>query len=202
MAFVGIMASIIISYFPIKHGFDFLATKRESLLSNNFYLTAFYIHITTSIFSIFFGVFQFIPFIIKEKRNIHKLIGKIYAYSILLAAAPSGLILAVYANGGLTSRVGFTIQCILWWFTTFIAIQYGIKKNVASHIDMMLRSYAITLAAFSLRSEGYILQHYFNTKPMETYTTCTWLSWVGNLLLIELLLYFGIGKQLLQKIKS
>ena len=64
---------------------------------------------------------------------------------------------------------------------------------------MMILSYAITLAAMSLRTESYFMVYLFETKPIETYLTVTWLSWVGNLLIAQVLIYFGLGKNLVEK---
>jgi hypothetical protein len=64
----------------------------------------------------------------------------------------------------------------------------------------MVRSYAITLAALALRGESYLLYYAFHTKPIETYLTVTWLSWVGNLIVAEILLEMGLGRYFLREI--
>jgi hypothetical protein len=66
----------------------------------------------------------------------------------------------------------------------------------------MLRSYAITLAAMSLRTESYLMKYFFQTKPFETYLTVVWVSWVGNLVLCELLITFGFSKFLVHSLKN
>lgn len=65
-----------------------------------------------------------------------------------------------------------------------------------------VRSYAVTLAALALRGESYVMYYAFHTKPIETYLTVTWLSWVGNLLLAEALLELGLGRYLLREISK
>jgi hypothetical protein len=39
----------------------------------------------------------------------------------------------------------------------------------------------------------------FHTKPIETYLTVTWLSWVGNLVVAEVLLEMGLGRYFLRE---
>ena len=64
----------------------------------------------------------------------------------------------------------------------------------------MMRSFAITLAALTLRTEGYLFHYLLHTKPIETYVTLSWISWIGNLFIVEILLYLGIGKRLLLEV--
>jgi hypothetical protein len=40
----------------------------------------------------------------------------------------------------------------------------------------------------------------FHTKPIETYLTVTWLSWVGNLVVAEVLLEMELGQYFLREI--
>jgi hypothetical protein len=58
----------------------------------------------------------------------------------------------------------------------------------------MIRSLAVTYAAFSLRTESYVMYQFFGTKPIETYLTVVWLSWAGNLFLAEVLLLTKIDR--------
>jgi hypothetical protein len=94
------------------------------------------------------------------------------------------------------------MQCIVWWLSTLLAWQEIHKRQWLSHIEWMIRSYAITLAAMSLRLESYWLYYFMGTKPIETYLTVTWLSWTGNLLIAEIMIRMGAGKLLLKAIKK
>jgi hypothetical protein len=148
------------------------------------------------------GILQFSTYIARHKPSLHRILGKVYVVVILALAAPSGLVLASYANAGLAAKVGFTLQSLVWWVVTYIAWQEATQKRWLNHTHAMLRSFAVTLAAMSLRTESYIMYYYLDTKPIETYLTVTWLSWVGNLLFVEILIYIGLGRQLLKSIKS
>jgi hypothetical protein len=202
LIFTGIMVTKIVPYMTFERAINFLGTKPDAVLDKQYFMVAFYIHIISSIFVMGGGVLQFFPAILRGYPHFHRSTGKIYIASVLILAAPSGLILAVYANGGLPSKVGFSMQCLVWWWLTFAAWKAIMEKNIAKHTEMMLRSYAVTLAAMSLRSESYIFYYFFKTKPIETYLTVTWLSWVGNLFIAEILIYFGYLKYLLKKHKT
>jgi hypothetical protein len=190
------MVTKVLPYMTFERAINFLGTKTDAVLDRSYFMWAFYVHITSSIAVMGGGIVQFFPFLLRGYPQVHRFIGKIYIGSILLMAAPSGLILAAFANGGLPSKVGFTLQCLVWWWITFVAWQEVMKKRYLKHSEMMLRSYAVTLAAMSLRVESYVMYYLFETKPIETYLTVTWLSWVGNLLIAEILIYLGLGKKL------
>jgi len=194
--FTGVMATKVLPYLSFERAIHFLGTKPDEVLDKRHFMAAFYIHITSSLVVMALGLGQFFPFLTRRFPAFHRLSGKIYILAILFLAAPSGLVLAAYANGGLPAQVGFSLQCIVWWFITFAAWREIRQKRFVPHANMMIRSYAVTLAAMSLRTESYVMYYWFGTKPLETYLTVTWLSWVGNLLLAELLIYGGLGKNL------
>jgi Predicted membrane protein (DUF2306) len=202
LIFTGIMVMKIIPYMTFERAINFLGTKPDAVLDRNYFMTAFYIHITSSVVVMGGGVFQFFTSILQHFPRFHRTLGQIYIGSILLLAAPSGLVIASFANGGLAAKVGFSLQCVVWWVTTYLAWHEIMKGNFRKHSEMMLRSYAVTLAAMSLRTESYIMVYIFGTKPIETYLTVTWLSWVGNLLMIELLIYLGLGRKLVNQYTS
>lgn len=181
-------------YFSFERGTHFLSTKTDHVLDNPFFMAGFYVHITSSVWVIAGGLVQFIPAILRNKPVWHRRVGKLYVLSVLGLAAPSGLVLAFYANGGLAAKVGFSMQCIVWWFATYLAWKEASHKRWTLHIEWMIRSYAVTLAAMSLRGESYLMYYWLGTKPIETYLTVTWLSWTGNLLLAEIAIRCGLAR--------
>lgn len=198
LLFTSLMASIIIQYFPYHHAMLFLSTKSDYALSKIWYLTSFYIHISMSLLSIGLGVFQFMPYMFHNYKPLHKRIGMIYVNSILAFSAPSGFLISFYANGGNISKLGFICLSIFWWVFTWNAFRFAKSKNWTQHIKWMTRSYALTLAAFSLRTEGYLLNLITEQKSMDIYIFLSWFAWIGNLIVAEILLYFSIHKKLYQ----
>jgi hypothetical protein len=53
----------------------------------------------------------------------------------------------------------------------------------------MLRSFALTLSAITLRIWKVVLVALFQPKPMDVYRWVAWLGWVVNLILIEFIIY-------------
>lgn len=175
--------------FDLRHGF--LGTKSFKTVGTPLFQWSFYIHISSSLLVWIIGIFQLIPGLINN-RLFHRISGKAYIFLILFLAAPTGLGLSLFANGGLSAKVGFFLQSCVWWVVTlkaFVEIKNG---NVRPHVRWMLRSLAITYAAFSLRTESYLMLNFFGTKPIETYLSVVWLSWVGNLLIMEVCLMYKL----------
>lgn len=193
--FSWVMATHVFPYLGFGYAYGFLGTKTDAVLAKPHFQWAFYVHITSSMVVLVAGLWQFVPYFLKKQPVWHRNIGKVYVGMILFLAAPSGLVLGFYANGGLAAKTGFVLQSMVWWIVTALAWFEIRRKRHLAHTRMMFRSYAVTLAAMSLRTESYVMYYFFGTKPIETYLTVTWLSWVGNLLLIECLLYAGLAEK-------
>jgi hypothetical protein len=199
LCFVAVMVTMVMPYMRFEHATNFLGTKTDRVLAEPMFLPAFYVHITTSFISIALGIAQFSVYLFRNYPRLHKNAGKLYVGSILLLAAPSGMVLAWFANGGLAVKVAFGLQCAVWWLTTWYAWREATRRNYTQHLQMMLRSYAVTLAALALRTESYAMYYLFDTKPIETYTTVAWLSWVGNFLVAEWLIYRRLPDRLIHE---
>jgi uncharacterized membrane protein len=198
-AFAALMLTKTLPYYTFEKGINFLTTKSDETNDSPIFRLGFYVHITTSLLVLVAGLLQFLPFLARRGPGLHRQLGKFYIIGILALAAPSGLILARFANGGLAAQVGFSLQCLVWWLCTWRAYQAARQRQWSLHVDWMLRSYAVTLAALALRGESYVMYYVFETKPIETYLTVTWLSWVGNLILVELLIEGGLGRYFLRE---
>lgn len=199
--FAIIMAENTIPYFDFTPRKGFLGTKTFVVTSRLVFKIGFYIHISSALAVWLVAIPQFWPSLILKYPKWHRSLGKIYVFGILFLAAPSGLILAKFANGGLSAQVGFMLQCLVWWFLTLKAFIYIKEGDIAQHVRYMIRSLAVTYAAFSLRTESYVMYQFFGTKPIETYLTVVWLSWVGNLFLAEILLLTKIDRYFVKFIK-
>lgn len=200
--FGAVMFSQTLPYLSFRFAVDFLGTKTDSVLRQWDFNFFFYTHIISSLVVLLSGVSQFVPFLARTYQRTHKTLGQVYIFLILLIAAPSGLGLSLYANGGLPAKVGFFIQSLLWFLITLKAFYEIKQQKIESHIQWMMRSYAITLAAMSLRTESYLMKSIFDTRPFETYLTVVWVSWVGNLIFCEILIVSGFSNFLLHSLRQ
>lgn len=186
--FFWLMLRLTLEYIPAQSDVSFLMIKQTEVNTHTEYLYFFYAHVYTSIFVLFSG---FIAVFVKPKaafRNLHRFFGKIYVILLLLLAAPSGIYMGFYANGGILAKISFVILGILWWFTTYKAYLEIRKKNVLNHKKWMYRSYALAVSAITLRLWKVVLVYFFQPNPVDVYEIIAWLGWVPNLILTEILI--------------
>lgn len=178
------MLKIITEYYGFDEQVGFLKVKQE-YLHITVWKVAFYTHVFSSIFTLLAGFTQFSSYILKHHKKLHRIMGRIYVADILFVNFPAGMIMAWYANGHLPSKIAFIILDSLWfWFTlkAFIEIK---RKNIAAHKRYMIRSYALTFSAITLRSWKLILSSIFVIAPLTLYMIDAWIGFVPNLLLAE-----------------
>ncbi|SHL30583.1 Predicted membrane protein [Chryseobacterium carnipullorum] len=185
--FFWLMLKITLEYIPLNPNVSFLMIKQTEVQDRPEYLSFFYTHVYTSIFVLFFG---FLAILRKDFgiKNFHRNIGKVYIFLILILAAPSGIYMGFFANGGKLSKISFVILGSLWWFSTYKAYQSARQKRFKEHKQWMWRSFALTLSALTLRIWKVIIVYLFHPNPMDVYQIIAWLGWIPNILLIEYLI--------------
>ena len=99
-----------------------------------------------------------------------------------------------YANGGWLVKLSFFLLTPLWWYFTWKGFQTARKKQLGAHKKWMMRSYALTLSAISLRVYQLVLGHWFYLDPITQYVLVSWLSWIGNLVMAEILIRNEVGR--------
>jgi hypothetical protein len=174
-------------YYCMDSGYNFLGKKQE-VVFNIFWRTAFYIHITGGMIALLVGPFQFFRTVRNKMIKWHRKLGKAYLVAILFLAGPSGLFMAFYAEGGAVAVVGFSIMALLWIYTTYMAYESIRKKNIPAHRAWMTRSFALTFAAVTLRLYVPIASAVFYVPFHMVEASSAWVSWIPNLLVAELLL--------------
>ncbi len=146
-----------------------------------FYRFALYAHMIGTPLALFSGVYQFIF----TRSRAHVFMGKIYVSSILLLAAPSGLLMSFYAIGGFVSMVNFLLMAILWFSFTFLAYRHIKRGNVSKHRQFMTRSFILTNSAILIRLFSFVNNHYALADISLGYIVIAWLSWLPGLVIYE-----------------
>ena len=185
--FFWLMLLLTFEYIPAKSDVSFLMIKQTEVISHPEYLSFFYSHVYSSILVLLSGFLAIIR-VNFNKIKIHQYAGKAYVFVILFLAAPTGIYMGFFANGGFFSKISFVILGIFWWFSTFKAYQLIRQKNYKAHQQWMWRSFALTLSAITLRLWKWIIVYFFHPSPMDVYEIVAWLGWIPNILLIELLI--------------
>lgn len=144
------------------------------------------VHMVCSPVALVAGALQVNRAIRTRHLVLHRWLGRLYVLAVLLAGS-SGLALAFGSFGGPITHWGFGLMAVLWLTSTglgWMAMRRGQRK---AHRDWMLRSYALTLAAVTLRI--YVPASQIAGLPFEdAYRVIAWLCWVPNLLVVEWLI--------------
>lgn len=184
-------------YLEMRRGIDFLKTK-QFIYHIKHWRYSFYIHVFTSILIITSGLFQFSKTILSSYPKVHRVSGFIYLVVTLLISGPAALVMSFYANGGYPAQTSFVILSILWIGSTFLAYHHVRKKDYERHGKWMVRSYALTLSAVSLRLYSYLFDvFHLRMDPIDLYILLSWLSWTLNLVVAEIFIRRGLVKRLL-----
>lgn len=190
-------------YVHFEANVDFLKTK-QLIYHIDVWRWSFYIHVFTSPLVILSGLLQFSPTLIRKAPKVHRISGKIYLIVLIFITGPAAFVMSLYANGSYPAQVSFTLLSILWVCFGLAGYWFIRKKNYLQHSNFLLRSYALTLSAVTLRLYAYLFDA-FNIDtggPVETYILLSYLSWIPNLLFVELIIKLGYTKSLLKKISN
>jgi hypothetical protein len=182
--FYFLLISITWQYIGLQTDVAFLAIKQEAL-QHGYYAIVFFTHVFSAIFLIGLGALQFSNTLLSTYKKLHRNIGKTYVGIILFLAAPTGLVMGIFAMGGLVAQVAFVILSLLWFYFTYRAFVSAKQKNFIAHKHFMMRSYALTLSAISLRLFKWILANTLAPAPMDMYCTVAWAGWIVNWLVVE-----------------
>lgn len=148
---------------------------------------AIYWHIFASAVALLLGPLQFSARLRAARPAWHRWMGRLYLGIGVLIGGAAGLIVGLHAFGGVIARSGFACLAVAWLFTGFRAFRDIRAGDVASHRRWMVRNFALTFAAVTLRlwlPAAVALGARFETA----YALIAWLCWVPNLLVAELLL--------------
>ena len=185
--FTVLMIDITISYWGFRTDIGFTLYKFEEF-KLGYYRVAFFSHVFSSILVLIAGLIQFSRRIRIHYPLLHRKIGIFYVGTILLVSAPTGFIMALHANGGLASKFSFVLQSVLWIIFTATAFKSALQRNWEKHRAMMIRSFALTLSAISLRAFKWFIVHVWELPPMDTYRIVAWAGWGINLIIAEIII--------------
>jgi uncharacterized membrane protein len=148
--------------------------------------TAFTMHAAFASIALLTGPWQFLPSLLFRKRWLHRLLGRTYVSAVALGWLAS-LPLSLHAHTGAAASAGFQALGIGWFTCTalgFIDVRAG---RLSEHRRWMIRSYALTTAAITLRL--YIAgSHILDIPLAQSYPYIAWACWIPNALVAELLI--------------
>ncbi|MEQ8485789.1 MAG: DUF2306 domain-containing protein [Pseudomonadales bacterium] len=142
------------------------------------------VHFLGSGLALLIGGFQFSARLRQRHLALHRWVGRIYLGAVLVGGI-GGLAIAGIAHGGPPTTVGFTMLGALWLYSgarAYGAIRAG---DIDGHRRWMVRNFALTFAAVTLRLELGLLTGALGWSFDHAYLTVAWLCWVPNLVVAE-----------------
>ncbi len=145
------------------------------------------LHIGASAIALALGPFQFLRNLRTRAPSLHRWSGRLYVAACFVGGAAGGAI-AMFSASGAAAGAGFLALAALWLLFTGLALSAAPRRDFIAHERWMVRSFALTFAAVTLRfylPVGVLLSHGAFAQP---YTIIAWMCWVPNLLFAEGLL--------------
>lgn len=148
----------------------------------------FLMHVGGGATALLLGPWQFLSVIRQKMPIFHRILGSWYILSVLIGGT-GGLYIAFYADAGIVAQLGFGSLAVAWFWTTGMAVNNIGRRNFEVHREWMIRSYALTFAAVTLRIYmpfGFIFLVPNGIITGDTlYVAVSWVAWVPNLIIAE-----------------
>lgn len=153
------------------------------VLANAFAHPFLMLHVIGGMTALLLGPVQFVRLVRARWPRVHRATGRLYVLACALGA-PAGFMLALGTTAGPVASVGFAIPALLWPLFTWLGWRAAVERRFADHREWMLRSYAITATAITLRlmlPASALLGYDF----YPAYRIIAWLAWITNLMVFE-----------------
>jgi uncharacterized membrane protein len=162
-----------------------------NVATNRFAAQALVFHAGFAATALVLGPLQFLPRLRARFPAWHRRAGTVYV-AASLAAGVAGLILALGNSSGPIAAAGFGLLAVAWIGCTANAWRLARAHDYVRHRRWMIRSFALTFAAVTLRLylPAAIIAH---ADILAAYRAISFLCWVPNLIVAELWLRRGAG---------
>lgn len=162
---------------------------RASMLANGWVFMA---HAGASALALILGGFQFVAALRRRLPRLHRWSGRLYVLACVVGAA-AALWIAPDAEGGRVTGFGFSVLAAVWLYTTLTAWRLAVQRDFAAHRRWMIRSFALTFGAVTLRLQLAAFQAlglggYVEMSPILAYS-----AWIPNLAAVELAFLLAAG---------
>jgi len=180
MSVLALIIAIVASRYLTLDPAVFFPEQRDVYQANRVVLL---MHICGGILALVLGPTQFLAGFRRRSIRWHRALGVAYALAVAIGVL-GGVRLATMAYGGVVAQAGFLSLSLAWAICTSAAVIAITRRQTRVHRQFMIRSYALTFAAVTLR----LWQGFFALTgvPFDiAYPIVAWLCWVPNLVVVE-----------------
>ena len=155
-----------------------------------------YAHIGGGAVALVIGPFQFWRGLRERRPHVHRILGRIYLVAVAVGGI-AGLLLAPVNEAGWVGLFGFGTLAVLWLITGWRALVAIRRRDIPSHRAWMMRNFALTFAAVTLRLWLPLLitpplltgaTTDFSVAFADAYAAVPFLCWLPNLVIAEILI--------------
>lgn len=141
-------------------------------------------HVFGSALALLVGPLQFLESWRRARPEVHRTLGKMYLALGVLPGGVAALYMAFHSYGGWIAHAGFGAGAVVWLVTGWLAYAAVRRRNFAAHREWMIRNFALTFAAVTLRIQlGSAFAAGIDFDVF--YPIVAWSSWVPNLIVAE-----------------
>lgn len=181
---LGVAGYALVAYIAFEPGSTVHPQMRSVYADHRFGIMT---HVLAAAAALSLGPWQFIPALRQRWPRVHRQIGKAYLLLGVLPGGAAGFYMSWLAFGGAVSHVGFALGSLLWLATGVFAFTAARARRFDVHRDWMIRNFAMTFAAVTLRIQ---LGACFGAglRFENFYPILAWSSWIPNLIAAELII--------------
>lgn len=154
---------------------------------------AFLLHVTAGPLALALSLPQFLPRLRTRHPRLHRINGHLCLGAIFVGGG-AGLVMAAGAEGGPVAAAGFGLLALAWMGAAGRALWLARQGRLAEHRAWMLRTFALTLAAVTLRMQLPLFMGLGGMSYAPASAWIAWLSWLPNLAVAELYLRRNAGR--------
>ncbi|TQK03525.1 DUF2306 domain-containing protein [Herbaspirillum sp. SJZ107] len=157
-----------------------------NVLANRFFDHWIVVHAGAASTALILGAMQLSSVVRQRWRGLHRASGRVYVASCIAGGA-SAMVLAAGVSTGPVAAWGFGALGTLWLYATMQGLRSARARDFSRHRAWMIRSYALTFAAVTLRI--YLpLSQIIGIDFAFAYRCIAWLAWVPNMVIAEIYL--------------
>jgi uncharacterized membrane protein len=156
------------------------------ILANLFARPWLDVHVAGAATALLVGPVQLLPWVRRRFPAVHRMLGRVYVVGCL-AGGVGGLVMAFGSTAGPIATVGFASLAVCWIVANVQGWRLAVARRFDDHRAWMLRSFAMTFAAVTLRIYIVVLPM-LGMAEIDAYRASAFLAWIPNLLLVELYL--------------
>ncbi|MFK0043593.1 DUF2306 domain-containing protein [Streptomyces sp. NPDC090741] len=157
---------------------------------------AFYVHIVSAGLALALGPWQFSQRL-RRRIRVHRGIGRAYLASVAVGSL-SALVMSFFNSVGLLGFFGFGALAVLWGWTAWRGYKAVRERDIRSHQAWMIRNFALTYAAVTLRLWFGVLilaqvpfahgPDPFDAILAQAYAPLPFLCWLPNIVIAEFMI--------------